>query len=242
MVMIKETNPNNRILIGIGHKARQGKDTAADYLSKKYGAVIIHFADALYKECEHAEILYKEASSSLWLKPPGEPYFHYPRPPQAFVEWMCEKGERKSGLPFDADIIFGGMKKKDGVLLQFWGTEFRRKCFAWDYWVDKVRAYIDTHQESDFIVPDTRFINEAKMIKEMGGALWKIDRTGYVADDRDPNHPSEVELNGWEFDEVIVNDGTIAELHQHVDRLYQKIKGIEESLNSRSETGIRKGT
>lgn len=36
------------VVIGIGHKARVGKDTAAAYLVKHYGATRMGFADALY--------------------------------------------------------------------------------------------------------------------------------------------------------------------------------------------------
>lgn len=36
------------LIIGIGHKARQGKDTAANYLRTKYGAVKYSFASGLY--------------------------------------------------------------------------------------------------------------------------------------------------------------------------------------------------
>lgn len=35
-------------IIGIGHKARQGKDTIANYLVKQYGAQKFSFSDALY--------------------------------------------------------------------------------------------------------------------------------------------------------------------------------------------------
>jgi len=215
-----------RLIIGIGHKARHGKDTAAEYLRSKYGCAIIHFADALYEECQNAEILLTEEPPALYLKPRGEDYFRYPDPPEPLIEWMRSKGERRRGLPFRAGLYYGGMNNKDGTLLQFWGTEFRRKNCGWDYWVDKVRTALEADRDSDFLVPDTRFRNEARMIRDMGGLVWKIDRTGYVAEDRDPRHTSEIDLDGWQFDDVILNDGTIADLYEKVDARYRRLKGI----------------
>ncbi|MFC1561803.1 hypothetical protein ACFL6I_14985 [candidate division KSB1 bacterium] len=215
---------SERVIIGIGHKARQGKDTAADYLSEKYGCRIIHFADALYDECTNGEILFKSSPPQLWLKPAGEDYFHYPDPPQNFIQWILENSEQRGGLAFGAELYFGGMKEKSGALLQFWGTEFRRKCFSWDYWVDQVRSVITSNPGDDFLIPDTRFKNEAGMIKSLGGIVWKIDRIGFIANDRDPNHPSETDLDDWVFDEVIHNDGVISGLLGKADALYRRIK------------------
>ncbi len=217
---------NKRLIIGIGSKARQGKDTAAEYLQDKYGCVVIHFADALYDECSNANILYKDEVNTLFLKPVDEDYFEYPDPPEIFVEWLKDRAEKKNDLPFNADFFYGGMKEKEGTLLQFWGTEFRRRQFYWDYWVDKVKEQILTDPGQDYLVPDTRFKNEAAMLKDLGGLVWRIDRPGFVAKDRDPNHKSEIDLDDWKFDETIINDGTIPELHQKAEILYRKLKGL----------------
>jgi hypothetical protein len=41
----------NTLVIGLGHKARHGKDTAAEWLVKMYGATRFAFSDALYAYC-----------------------------------------------------------------------------------------------------------------------------------------------------------------------------------------------
>ena len=58
--------------------------------------------------------------------------------------------------------------------------------------------------------------------------IWKIIRPDYNQTDRDPSHKSEVDLDDWEFDEVIINDGTIEELCEKIDRVYQKRKKLYE--------------
>ncbi|MFC1493533.1 hypothetical protein ACFL6O_06180 [candidate division KSB1 bacterium] len=219
-------NDSKRLIIGIGNKARQGKDTAAAYLEEKYGCIRIHFADALYDECRNANILYKTVTNTLYLKTYVEDYFEYPDPPEIFLDWFRDKAVEKDDLPYDADLFYGGMAGKEGTLLQFWGTEFRRKQFYWDYWVDKVKEQILSNPEKDYLVPDTRFRNEASMLQDLGGFIWRINRPGFVAKDRDPNHKSEIDLDDWKFDETIVNDGTIPDLHEKTEILYRKLKGL----------------
>ena len=220
-----------RLIIGFGHKARQGKDTAANHLKKLFGCRVIHFAEALYEECRHATIIYKEDTPQLYCKAGNEDFFSYGQPEGTITAWIKENGERRQGIPYDADYIYGGMKDKDAVLLQFWGTEFRRKKFYWDYWVDKVRDEILAHPGDDFLIPDTRFKNEAKMIRDMGGHVWKIDRLGYKATDRDPNHSSEVDLDDWDFDAVFQNNCTIRDLEQKVEQNFRQMKGLNDEKN-----------
>ncbi|MCH8285021.1 hypothetical protein IIB79_00660 [candidate division KSB1 bacterium] len=222
----------SRVIIGIGHKARQGKDTAAERLQKIFECTIIHFADALYEECRNATILYKEEdksgeiASALYLKTNDEDYYHFTEFNDTITGWIKKNGVRIADLPYDADLRYDGMTEKDGTLLQFWGTEFRRKEFNWDYWVDIVKKEIEANPDRDYIIPDTRFKNEAKMISAMGGVVWKINRTGYTAKDRDPNHMSEVDLDDWEFDTEIINDGSISELNEKAVTLFRKMKGL----------------
>ena len=216
-----------RLIISIGNKARQGKDTAALHLQKVFGCRIIHFADALYDECKHAVILYKDNPPTLFLKTYNEDFLTYPNPGETIINWIKQNAVPGDNLPFGAQSYYVGMKEKDGTLLQFWGTEFRRKCFSWDYWVDIVRAEIEAHPEDDYIIPDTRFKNEAKMVKEMGGVVWQIIRVGYQAADRDPNHTSEVDLDEWDFDTVILNEGSIQELCEKVEAQFRILKGLQ---------------
>jgi hypothetical protein len=59
------------------------------------------------------------------------------------------------------------------------------------------------------VVDDVRFPNEAQLIKSMGGQLWRIERPGLTDA---TGHSSEGGLADWEFDRVIVNDGTVEDL------------------------------
>jgi len=93
-------------------------------------------------------------------------------------------------------------------MLQTLGTEYGRQCIHPDIWV---RCWKGRASRFDAVVADdVRFPNEAKMIKLLGGEMWRIDRPG-VATTFD--HASEGSLNSYrEFDRYITNDGTIQDL------------------------------
>lgn len=217
-----------KMILGIGSKARQGKDTAAEFLISKYGFILIHFADALYDECRNCNILYNESENIFYMKCYDEDYHKFKNPPEHIKMWIKSNGIKESNLPFGAQLIYIGMKNKDSTILQFWGTEFRRKMFNWDYWVNKVKEKIEENPDKDYVIPDTRFKNEARFVKDCGGEVWQVIRPNYNEIDRDPSHTSEVDLDNWEFDEVIINDGTIKELYKKVDEVYQRRKRLYE--------------
>ena len=129
---------------------------------------------------------------------------------------------------FDSDIIYTGMKSKDSILLQFWGTDFRRKVCGWDFWLKKIEKILTADSEKNFCLPDTRFVNEAKLIKSLGGYVWRVIRPDYNVTDRKTSHTSETELDSWDYDTVIINDGTIPDLHKKVDEEYSKLRGKNE--------------
>ena len=58
-------------------------------------------------------------------------------------------------------------KEQFRLLMQWWGTEFRRNMVDKDYWIKKVQSWIDKHPEVDVIlIPDLRFKNEIEWIKK----------------------------------------------------------------------------
>jgi hypothetical protein len=95
------------------------------------------------------------------------------------------------------------------VILQFWGTDFRRAQDP-DYWVKLVSHRIQPGRK--YVISDVRFANEAAMIREKGGVVWKIDRP--VAINGIPGHASEQAIDSIEPDVVIYNHGTLLDMAQ----------------------------
>jgi 5' nucleotidase, deoxy (Pyrimidine), cytosolic type C protein (NT5C) len=90
-------------------------------------------------------------------------------------------------------------------LLQRLGTEAGRRVLGDDVWVRA--ALMDP--PAKLVLSDCRFPNEAEAIKALGGQVWRIERPGYNPIN---SHVSEVALDGYPFDQVINNDGSIEDL------------------------------
>ena len=100
-------------------------------------------------------------------------------------------------------------------MMQTLGTEWGRACIHPDFWVMIARAKTQRIMAYGMpvVIDDVRFANEAAMIRDLGGELWRIDRPGI---DYDGDHISEGGLEGITPDRVIINDGTIAQLTEKI--------------------------
>jgi len=144
------------VIIGIGHKARNGKTTIAEYLKLKYNFTIVNFADALYEECRNANKILKviEHKPKMFLPTPK---------PQLMLidhdDWETVEKNTGSGLIEIPDelmpylhVIKNGMKEKCAPLLQWWGTAFRRNMCDDRYWINRLdnmlHRGVDYHHES----------------------------------------------------------------------------------------------
>lgn len=98
-------------------------------------------------------------------------------------------------------------------LLQTLGTEWGRNLYP-SIWLDATHdkiadliawASATDHQSFRVIVDDVRFKNEALMIKELGGEVWRIRRTGF--EPLEDDHSSEEGLSDEYIDkEIVVNE------------------------------------
>jgi len=137
------------------------------------------------------------------------------------------------------------------MALQLLGTDVFREHFHQDIWVKVLKNKI-INTNSDIVITDVRFPNEANMIKELGGNIVQVIRgelpewwetaikfnkeaADYRKDDDvgfvDENgklwvgiHLSEYALAGViEPDYVIHNNGTLDELHEKVDEMLKSL-------------------
>lgn len=110
------------------------------------------------------------------------------------------------------------------TMLQWWGTEFRRNLYDDNYWIEQVMRKIHKSQADIVVIADVRFLNEANALRNVDAILVRVIRS-FQEKDKD-NHPSEVELDGYEFDRVILNTGTLEDLRQNTKRFLTSIQGI----------------
>lgn len=104
-------------------------------------------------------------------------------------------------------------------ILQWWGTDFKRKLYGDSYWIDKLCKKVIALSDSSekyltlVIITDVRFINEAEFIKFCNGYTVKVVRpissTSHV-----DKHISETELDSIKPDYIIDNSNGLHTLEQ----------------------------
>ena len=128
-------------------------------------------------------------------------------------EWGTVKDIPLNGVPVFADIQFNSLiTVRD--FLQKLGTDAIRDNLHENTWVNATLA--DYTTESNWIITDTRFPNEAEAIKKAGGIVIRINRPGVQPINP---HPSETSLDDWNFDAVINNDGDVSDIVHKVGLL-----------------------
>lgn len=188
-------------LIGLNGRARSGKDTAANFLVKNYGYEKVAWADVL-RDCARA--VNPIIGHQVWWRG-GLP-----------VRWA----HLYDDLGYEAakdHPVFGPEFRR--VLLTM-GTEMGRNILGEDTWVNALLNRLDPGKR--YVFADTRFVNEASAVTERGGAVLRILRNGLPQID----HPSETGLDLWEFDAVVINNGTLDDFYNELQLALSKFSEV----------------
>jgi len=73
-------------------------------------------------------------------------------------------------------------KERYRLGLQWWGSEFRRTDDP-DYWIKKMRTWLEQCTADLVVIPDVRFENEAALIRELGGIIVRVTRPNNAPND-----------------------------------------------------------
>ena len=104
-------------------------------------------------------------------------------------------------------------------LLQVMGSEVGRDLIDPQIWVELTLH--GTKPEDKIVVADVRFRNEAEEIKWKHGEVWRISR---VERNTPVNvHRSETDMDSWDFDQYIANNGTLEDLSEEVLTIMKKL-------------------
>ena len=193
------------MIVGICGLIGSGKDTIADYLIRKHDFEKISFADKLKDSVSvmfdwDRELLDGKTDESRAWREEVDEY------------WSKETGETITPR----------------LVLQLFGTECMRDGFYDGIWVSLTKKKILDNPGKNFVIPDVRFPNEAKMLYEIKGQVWRVKRG------QDPVwmrmyqdigvEPKDVHESEWrwanvDFNNVIYNDLGIEELKSQVKDL-----------------------
>jgi hypothetical protein len=200
-------------IIGFGHKARHGKDTAVKTVIEKFGGQYdirrYAFADPLRIEMYDALL---SPMHPYWEIPQfGADYLKLPHPRNPFAS----EGEKLAW--------YEEHRAELGKHPQWYGTEFRRAQDPF-YWVKRTKAQIEKDSPQFALISDMRFVNEFMFVKAFKGWTVKVSRHGFVDPTRDPNHPSETALDKALFDfEINVLDGEVEQLKKDAVTVFELI-------------------
>ena len=190
------------MLIGVVGLIGSGKGTVSDRLEQKHNFRKDSFAKSL-----------KDAVSSM---------FNWDR------EMLEGKTDESRAWREKPDVFWSKRFGKDVTprwVLQYFGTEVMRQGMHDSIWIDSCMARYDGKPT---VIADTRFENELKIIREMGGSILLVKRgqdpdwfTDYVEGNIVPKniHLSEYAWAKSEYDHLITNDGTLEDLHSKIDDL-----------------------
>ena len=107
------------------------------------------------------------------------------------------------------------------LILQLFGTDCMRNGFYDGIWVSLVKQQLLNNKDKNYVIPDVRFENEAKMIRSLGGRICQVRRGP------DPlwfrlykdlgQEPTDVHKSEWawanvQMDYILANDGTTEDL------------------------------
>lgn len=102
-------------------------------------------------------------------------------------------------------------------LSQAMGTEVGRNILSHDLWVQLAERKLDDRT----VVTDTRFPNEARLVRRHGGILVRIERPGFGPINE---HLSDRASEKWTYEHRINNDSTIEALHEKMRELVKTFK------------------
>lgn len=198
-----------RKIVGFAGLIGSGKNTAADHLVKNYGWVNLSFASAV-----------KDTLSVI---------FQWDR---GLLEGDTVEGRkwRESIDTYWAQKL-GIPNFTPRYAMQHVATDLFRNHFNDNIWIYSLEKKI-LNINSNIVVSDCRFLNEAAMIKNLGGKLVRIARgsdpdwygvaRSYPEKMREiyPHiHASEYSWAAIDFDFVIDNTGSVETLLQQIDLL-----------------------
>lgn len=199
-------------LITLTGPAGAGKDTVADILQSHLGFSRLAFADALRAEICAAFSLEPVYLSARSTKEQPMPALALRRcRDNAFIARVASL-HGVTGMRDD----FLTAPRSPRQILQWWGTEYRREQDP-DYWINQVDLHLGAGQFDlvrRIVVTDTRFDNEAAMLRAHGGIVWAITRPGHEV--APGAHVSETDGERFAPDVTIANTGTIDDLRELV--------------------------
>lgn len=160
---------NHPIVLGITGEHSSGKTTVAKLLEESAHARVMAFSDGIYAEVAHAfNCSIVDLASHLVKTQPQRMLALQHCADKAFVQCALEHAQ--------GDLQ---TSRSPQQILNWWANEYRRKQDP-AYWLEFIRSRIASLRMHNctrpVVLADVRMRNEAEMIRNMGGTIWRIER------------------------------------------------------------------
>ncbi len=187
-------------IIGFAGKAGAGKTTASDYMVRQHGFVKVNFKDALVDEMK----------KSFWntLVAMGKLYH------VTSITWANKFPGEVSDEAL-VEFLFQDKPEAMRCFMQNYGTELRRSEDE-QYWIKRYLEKVNNVLSNGgrVVTDDTRFLNEEKAIKDLGGVIILMQRENH---NPISNHLSELEMEQFTPDyKVMAGQGKHNEIYERL--------------------------
>ncbi len=187
------------VVVGLCGAAGAGKNTAADFLTLRYGFKQFSFAEPIKRAAAHAFCVPYEHMNDRVLKEKKVSRFHLT--PREMVQWL------------GTDVF--RQKNED-----FWLVHMARRID------DYVKECKSRDKWAKIVLTDCRFANEAEMVLEASrySRVWEVVAPlrldgGTTLKNKSKSHECEKGVPERLVSNILPNDGTIAELYRHMETL-----------------------
>jgi hypothetical protein len=204
------------MIISICGRANSGKDTCANYIINKYSFTKIAFADPLKRILKD---VFEFSNNQLW----GESNLRNVED----LRYLRNRDNKIVGLsPRECLQKVGTDLFRDELYSEVWTEYLFRKIdlikanrnLEYDQ-INDIQFSKTKRSNSNFIISDLRFCNEADSIRRRGGYVIKIERNSVLSNVEFANHQSEKETDDIKYDYLINNIGTYEEFISKIDNL-----------------------
>ncbi len=121
---------------------------------------------------------------------------------------------------FNKELLYTPLNMSYREALQKVGESFRAS-FGEDIWIKNLEIGIqDVRKFYNVVISDVRYLNEAEWVKNQGGILINIVNPRLLSSDK---HISEISLDSYKWDYVILNNGSKRALLHKIDNLVTEI-------------------
>lgn len=130
-----------------------------------------------------------------------------------FTETMLFGNEKEVSQSFITDHTPREFMERLGEFMRFWRNT---------YWLDIIKNGVENNHNFNIVIDDVRYPNEAEYLRKLDGILVRVNR--YKSKNPysfDPNSPSEISLDKFEFDHTVEEYENISllDLYKAVDRV-----------------------